>query len=223
MPVRLAVALLVLAAGPSVAAAPPAAAGPASHDLVAAVRALQSWLDGTKTLEARFRQSLVSGALGATTSESGRMYLERPGKLRWDYLDPDRKIALLIGNHTELYLEDDRQLTRGRLTAEQGLFPRLLAGREKVEELFDASLAPGAAPDRGSARLRLTPKGAAGALSEVVLTVRRGDGAIESAEVLDEAGNRTTYLLMGLKRNGKLPDGLFAFEPPPGTEVVDSP
>ena len=214
----------MLAAVPSfAAAAPAAAASPAPPEVAAAVRTLQTWLDGTRTFEARFRQSLVSGALGATTSESGRMYLERPGKLRWDYLDPDRKIALLVGDRTELYLEDDRELTRGRLTAEQGLFPRLLAGRERVDQLFDASAAPGSSPERGAIRLRLTPKGAAGALSEVVLTVRRDDGAIEGAEVLDEAGNRTTYQLMGLKRNGKLPDGLFAFEPPPGTEIVESP
>ena len=65
---------------------------------------LQAWLDGTSTLDMRFRQSLVSSALGTTANESGRMYLECPGKLRWDYLDPEKKVALLLGERTALYL-----------------------------------------------------------------------------------------------------------------------
>ena len=55
----------------------------------------QAWLSGTSTLDVRFRQNLVSAALGTTATESGRLYLERPGKLRWDYLDPERKVALV--------------------------------------------------------------------------------------------------------------------------------
>ena len=41
------------------------------------VAGLQAWLDGTSTLDMRFRQSLVSGALGTTATERGRLYLER--------------------------------------------------------------------------------------------------------------------------------------------------
>lgn len=211
---RLAAFALALAfAGPGAAAPPP--------QLAEVVRGLQSWLDGTKTFEARFRQSLVSGALGATTIESGRLYLERPGKLRWDYLDPEHKIALLLGRRTELYLEEDRQLTRGVLADEEGIFPKLLAGDGRVAELFVAAIVPASETAREGIALKLTPQGRPGVVSEVVLTLHRGDFAIESADVLDEMGNRTTYAFFSSKRNGKLPDGIFAFEPPPGTEVVE--
>jgi len=212
---RLAVAVVLgtVAAGPG-SAAP--AAGTAE-----VVRGLQAWLDGTRTLESRFRQSLVSGVLGASTIETGRLYLERPGKLRWDYLDPERKVALLIGRRTELYLDDERQLTRGVLSEEEGAFPKLLAGDGRLADLFVATLV--AAPQGPGIRLKLTPKGEAGALSEVVLTLHPGDFAIEAADVLDELGNRTTYGFYGMKRNAKLPTGIFAFEPPAGTEIVAAP
>jgi outer membrane lipoprotein carrier protein len=183
---------------------------------------LQSWLDGTATLEMRFRQSLISGALGTTASESGRMYLERPGKLRWDYLDPEKKVALLLGDTTALYLEDERLLSRGRLSKEEGLFPRLLAGHDRVDELFAATLvATPATGGKGSYRVRLVPKADRGALTEVTLTLRPPAFSIEGAELLDETGNRTSYTFSNMRRNRGLPDGLFAFEPPPGTEVVD--
>jgi len=199
-------------------------AGAPSPDKSAVVSGLQAWLDGTSTLDMRFRQSLVSGALGTTATESGRMYLERPGKLRWDYLDPEKKIALLLGDRTALYLADDQQLIRGRLTAEQGLFPRLLAGRERLEDLFSATLvATPAAGGGGSFRLRLAPKGDPGAMSVVMLTLRASSFAIESAELVDETGNRTTYAFSEIRRNRGVPTGVFAFEPPPGTEIVDEP
>jgi outer membrane lipoprotein-sorting protein len=71
--------------------------------------------------------------------------------------------------------------------------------------------------------LKLVPRLATGSLTEVTLVLRAPAFAIESAEVLDEMGNRTSYAFSGSKRNGRLPDGIFAFEPPPGTEVVDEP
>jgi len=197
------------------------AADPADEK-AAVVAGLQAWLDGTVTLDMRFRQSLVSGALGTTASETGRIYLERPGKLRWDYLEPEKKIALLLGDRTALYLEEERLMSRGRLSGEQGLFPRLLAGHDRVDALFVASLvATPSTGGRGSYRLRLVPKGEHAAMTEVTLTLRPPEFAIEGAELLDETGNRTTYSFASVRRNRGLPEGLFAFEPPPGTEVVD--
>ena len=197
-------------------------AGAPVAEKAAVVTGLQAWLDGTSTLDLRFRQSLVSRALGTTGSETGRLYLERPGKLRWDYLDPEKKVALLLGDRTALYLEDERQLTRGRLSADQGLFPRLLAGKERIDDLFEATLAATpSAGGHGSYRLTLTAKGDPGAKAEVTLTLRPSSFSIEGAELFDDTGNRTTYEFSDVRRNRRLPEGLFAFEPPPGTEVVD--
>jgi outer membrane lipoprotein carrier protein len=137
-------------------------------------------------------------------------------------LDPEKKIALLLGDRTALYLEDDRQLTRSRLRGDQGMFPRLIAGRDRIDELFTASvIATPSGGGRGSYRLRLVPRGASAALGEVTLTLRPPAYSIEAAELVDEAGNRTTYTFSDMRRNRALPEGLFAFEPPPGTEIVD--
>ncbi|HEX6852909.1 MAG TPA: outer membrane lipoprotein carrier protein LolA [Candidatus Polarisedimenticolaceae bacterium] len=183
---------------------------------VPALAAVESWLKATRTLEGRFEQTLLSGALGTGLTESGRLWIERPGRMRWDYERPERKVALVNGEHTALYLEAEQQWIRGRLGEESELLPALLAGNKPMSELFTAS-------DAGAGRLRLRPREAnAGALEEILLVFRRDTGAIEGAEILDAAGNRTAYRFEGWKRNRKLPDGVFAFEPPPGTEFVDA-
>jgi outer membrane lipoprotein-sorting protein len=75
----------------------------------------------------------------------------------------------------------------------------------------------------GSYRLRLAAKGGAGGMAEITLQLRPTDFSIEGAEMLDDTGNLTTYVFHDVRRNRRLPEGLFAFEPPPGTEVLDEP
>ncbi len=187
-----------------------------------AVEELDRWLAGTRDLECRFEQRLVSSALGGDARESGVLRLERPGRLRWDYREPEPKIVLVDGDRTVLYLVEDRQWIRGRLSEEQGVLPLLLAGRGSVADLFVASEAAGDGRD-GRPRVRLVRKGASEGFEEIVLTLRPGDHAIERAEVLDGAGNRVEYRFSGLKRNRGIDPSVFAIEPPPGVEILGEP
>ena len=212
--VLLAAAAAVLAALPGAAAIDPEATVAASG--------LQAWLDGTSTLQASFEQSLVSGALGSGLTEKGKIWLERPGRLRWDYTSPDPKIAIVLDDKTFLYLPEDKQYIRGKLGAEQAALPELLASRGRLADLFDASLDPSLPGDpKGSVRLKLVPKRGSGSVARAVLVLDGRRFAILGAEVLDAAGNHMAYRFGDWHRNAPIPPGLFAFEPPPGTEVVD--
>ena len=186
-----------------------------------AVRGLQTWLDGTRTLEGRFRQSLLSAALGAGVEERGRILIAKPGHLRWDYLDPERKTAIVDGDRTLLYLPEDRQLIRGRISREHAILPDLLAGGGRVSDLFEVSSA-GTEGAGAGVKLRLRPRAGDGTIEEATLGLDARTFAIVEAEVLDAAGNRMLFRFEGWKRNGRIPEGTFAFEPPAGTEIVDS-
>lgn len=191
------------------------AADPSPKELLEKV---QAWIDGTRDLEARFEQTLESGALGSGTKESGKIFVKRPGRIRWEYTDPEPKVALLLGDRTLLYLPEDRQLLRGKLEEDQGLLAQVLAGRGRLAELFEAGPAP---RSEGADRLRLVPRGKGEGVAEVVLTVRPPGFAIEEAEVLDGMGNRTSYRFRSVRRNRGLRDTLFQLEPPPGTSIVE--
>ena len=177
---------------------------------------LQRWLDGTRQLQCNFVQELLSGALGSGLKESGRLYIARPGRMRWDYLEPERKVALIDGQRTSLYVEEDRELVHGRLDGEGELLPALLVGEGRLAGLFDAELL---AASRAGVELRLVPLRPGEVVEEVILTLDPGDYAIRSAEVLDPAGNRMRYSFSELRRNRGLPPDVFRFEPPAGTLI----
>jgi outer membrane lipoprotein carrier protein len=194
----------------------------ASRELDAAgvAQRLQTWLDGTSDLEASFEQTLASGALGVGLAESGRLYLWRPGRMRWDYLEPERKIALVDGESTWLYLEEDSQLWEGRLE-DDALLATLLAGARPLETVFESALlATPRRGGRGAYRLQLVPRSDEESFQHVVLTLRPPEFAIEAADVLDAAGNLMQYRFADLRRNAGLSKTVFHFEPPPGTELV---
>lgn len=199
------------AAGATLLAALAASPAPAG-----ALDGLQRWLDGTAVLEARFRQELVSHALGAGAEESGRLYLERPGRMRWDYLDPERKVAIVIGDLARLYVEEDAQLWEGPLDPSERILPELLTSERSLDDLFEARVL---APDR----LTLVPRSRSGDYEEITVELHPADSAIRSVEVLDAAGNRVRYEFSEVRRNAGLPPGVFEFEPPPGTEIVARP
>lgn len=211
---RSCIALVLLCA----ALAAPAAT---STDVTAVLSRVQGWLDGTRDLQARFEQTLVSGALGAGTRETGRLYLARPGRMRWEYAAPDAKVALLDGDRTLLYLPGDRQMLRGRLTAETSPLPALLAGSARLASVFEARLVGPVAGTRGAVALRLLPRRPSDGFEEVTLHVRAADGSIVGAEVVDGAGNRMLYRFSSMRRNGGVSSSVFRFVPPKGTEIID--
>jgi outer membrane lipoprotein-sorting protein len=92
--------------------------------------------------------------------------------------------------------------------------PVLLAGSKPLAEVFEASVENG--------RLVLVPRQTSSDVGRIVVTLRAPSFAIESADVLDAAGNHMRYAFAGMQRNAGLPRGVFSFDPPPGTEISGS-
>jgi outer membrane lipoprotein carrier protein len=189
-----------------------------AEDAGPALLGLQRWLDGTKDLQAKFEQTLVSSALGAGPRESGRVYLRRPGRMRWEYTKPETKIAVLVDDRTELYLAEERRLHRAQLGADDAPLAAVLAGTQPLGSVFEASHLP---TEGGRVRLKLVPKSESSGVQEIVLALDPSSFAVLGIEVLDQGGNRMAYAFSGLRRNLGIGDAVFRFTPPKGTEVVE--
>lgn len=196
------------------------AAAPDAGEILAR---FQHWLDTTRTLDCRFEQRLVSESLGAAVRETGRLRLERPGRMRWDYDDPDPKVALVRGDRTLLYLPEERQLVVGRLSDVEGILPALLAGNRPLRDLFHASVVERGDGERGGGwTLRLAPRRASAGVRAVLLALHPRDHGVVAAEVVDSSGGRTEYIFRRVRRNRAMDPEVFEFTPPEGTEVVES-
>lgn len=181
---------------------------------------LQAWLDGTRDLECRFEQTLLSGAFGAGVREVGRLYVKRPGKMRWEYTRPDPKVAVLNDDTAALYLPEDRQLIRGDDAWSASPLLVLLSGEGRVADVFDVEPASNGPESGKPGRLRLVPRQEGQGFVEVIVTLAEPDFSIAEAEVLDEAGNRMHYLFRSVRRNRGVSDDRFVLDPPAGTEIL---
>ncbi|HKE19051.1 MAG TPA: outer membrane lipoprotein carrier protein LolA, partial [Kofleriaceae bacterium] len=70
--------------------AQPPAPGPAAGSSAEAeklVDRVQKFYQATPQFTAKFRQTTVLGAFGKTQTNDGRVYLKKPGRMRWDYVN----------------------------------------------------------------------------------------------------------------------------------------
>src|SRR6185295_5945228 len=86
-------------------------------------------------LTARFVQTYRSGMLAQEVVEKGVVSLKRPGRMLWEYRDPERKTFYF-------YVPADRQVIVRDQAGQRGLPALLLSGRDDLLEEFDATLEP---------------------------------------------------------------------------------
>ena len=159
---RLATVLLVVL--------PAAAANPAP-DVQAIAQAVDSHYNHLQTLQTEFTES-YRGA-GIERTESGSLWLKKPGKMRWEYRSPKEKLFLSDGKDAWFYLPGDRQVRRTSVKKLDDLRSPLgfLLGKTRLEkELNGLAAAPDVAPlTAGNTVLRGVPRAMADRISQVVI------------------------------------------------------
>ena len=72
--------------------------------------ALQRKYDAIKDFSASFMQTYEGGVLRRKASESGTVYVKKPGRMRWDYTAPEKKLFVSDGHTMFLYFPADKQV-----------------------------------------------------------------------------------------------------------------
>ena len=168
-------------------------------------------------LTARFVQTYRSGLMQRQVVESGLLSIKRPGRMRWEYLKPEKKLFVADGKTFYFYVPADRQVIVTRPGGERGIPALLLAGRGSILSEFKVALESKALP--GMRRLRLTPRKADPEVETVFVEVDERD-RVRAIEVLDPQGNQSRFVFEDIRENVGLRDGLFQFRIPRGVEVV---
>jgi outer membrane lipoprotein carrier protein len=172
-------------------------------------------------LAANFVQIYV-GADGRLRRESGRLLLKRPGKARWEYIEPERKIFISDGKHVYFYVFGERRATKASIRESgdlQLLFSFLLGPIQTEQHFSRIELLP-----RGSSGdflLRAVPRRPAEGFREVIAQIDPASLEIRRLTVLERNGVRMDFLLSDLRENFVAPDSEFKFAPPPGVQIVE--
>jgi outer membrane lipoprotein carrier protein len=171
----------------------------------------------THDLVARFTQSYRSGLLGRELVERGVLYIKRPGRMRWEYQEPEKKLFVSDGETFYFYVPEDHQVIVQEQDEQRSLAARLLSGHGGLLEEFEASLDEPL--EEGVLRVRLVPRHADAELERAFVDVEP-TGVVRSILLEDLQGNRTLFRFEDIRENTGLPDRLFRFEIPSGVEVI---
>jgi outer membrane lipoprotein carrier protein len=195
-----------------------AASTPEVHSIAQAV---DDHYNHLKTLQAEFTE--IYRGMGTERSESGTLWLKKPGKMRWEYRSPTEKLFLSDGKDTWFYLPADRQVRRTPVKQLDDLRSPLafLLGKAKLEkELEGLSIAPDVSPlESGNLVLRGVPKALADRVSQVTLEITP-EHRISRITVEEADGSQTEYRLSEQKENTAVGDERFQFVPPAGVEIM---
>jgi outer membrane lipoprotein carrier protein len=185
------------------------------------VRKLQARYDATKDFTADFTQTVEAATLGQPLQSTGLVFFKRPGRMRWEFVAPEKQTIVADGKTLWVYQPESHQVLKAPFRAAfQSATPlSFLLGVGELARDFDATLVA-AKPD--AIRLKLVPKHEH-EIGVLVLDVSPKTYDILAAEVTDPLGNVTRLKFSNMKRDVGLDDAKFTFRAPPGTDVVESP
>ncbi|HMA00152.1 MAG TPA: outer membrane lipoprotein chaperone LolA [Steroidobacteraceae bacterium] len=177
---------------------------------------VEKYLSGLATWSADFTQTIDDGHGKVLRSASGKLYLERPGKFRWDYVEPSEQLVLADGKRIWFYDKDLEQANVRDMDSTLASTPAsLLSGGASVSTQFDIKALP---PAGGLQWFQLIPKRADTDFQLVRIGFDKGE--LASMFLADKLGQVTQLIFTHPTRNAKLPADLFSFTPPPGVDVI---
>jgi outer membrane lipoprotein carrier protein len=187
--------------------------------------AAQSFLDGLekqyagRTFSATFTQTSVMTALDISETASGRAWFSHPGKMKWQYLEPERHDIITNGATLWIYRPDENQVMRGDASQffASGAGGAFLSDISQLRDNFTVTVyestdqwvelqldAPPDNPDIQIIRIQAT----------------RNDFQIQTVTTVNTVGDVTRFELADIQFL-QLPDDWFEFTVPPGTSVID--
>jgi outer membrane lipoprotein carrier protein len=188
--------------------------------LTAISRAVDEHYNHLKSFRSAFTETYVGP--GVSRSESGTVWLKKPGRMRWEYHQPKEKLFLTDSQNAYFYVPGERQARRTPLSKIDDIRSplRYLLGKTKLEKELDAlSVAPDVAPvQAGDTVLRGVPKGMKDRVSDVWLEITPAHQIVRIV-VHGVDGTTTDFRFTQLEENIPVQDSFFRLQLPPGVQI----
>lgn len=185
---------------------------------------LSTFLRTTQQGQATFTQIVTAPKKdGETTprskTSSGTFEFQRPSRFRFQYTQPFAQTIVADGQTLWLFDADLNQATARRQQEVLGNTPAALIAAAPdlrgLHSVFTLSNAPDA---DGQQWVQALPKGKDGQLQSILLGFKQGQ--LTTLEMLDSFGQRSVLRFGPMNLQPGFATGHFAFQPPPGVDVV---
>ena len=199
------------------------------QDVRDAVKQLQARYEKMKDMQADFSQKTKIEGFERPVTSAGKVYIKKPGRLRWDYLDPASEQIYVNQDDVKVYVPEHKQVLIGRLTqmaASQAPL-ELLQGAAKLDESFNVEPTGKERGPGGVPLITLIPKVKESVssqnLQKIVVEVFPRSYFIRMVVLHEISGNVAIFEFSNLKPNNGLGNEIFDFKIPPDAEVVKAP
>jgi len=197
------------------------------------VTLVQTFYDQTKTLQASFEQTRYTRLYDRYDRARGTVVFKKPGKMRWDYAQPNGQVFVSDGTKLLIYQPPEEGEKRGQLIErklDQDQLPSafsFLTGQGDLEKDFEVRLLDHDNETFADGHvLQLIPRKPTPNYEQLVFYVRtlgtdgKRAGIVQRVLIIDAAGNRNRFDFSKFKFDRDVPDKRFDYRPPKGTERV---
>jgi len=191
------------------------AADPTLDKTVGAIEAFYAKIGDFK---ADFQQEVKRAHIARPLKKSGYVYFSKPGKMRWDYTQPDKVYYVSDGDVLWSYEVATKQAIKMGIK-DSDLYDSLkfLFGQGDLRASFDAKLGPS---KDGLQALVLVPRAGQQNYKSLTLWVKLDTGEVARTELVDPLDNISTITFSGASYGKLKPEG-FQFKPPKGATIQD--
>jgi len=190
------------------------------------IQNIQTAYEHTTDWKAEFEQVTKIEGFDSPISSRGTVYIKKPGKLRWDYLEPNRHQILVNEQKIWIYTPEQKQVIVSPFAeiSDSQLPLHLLSGVGRMDRDFTVQWTDPTRPrPQGLPALTLIPKDPNTGLTKLLMDVDPGTYFITRLTLFEANGNQSRFQFTRIRNDTGLKDRFFVFTPPADVVVVESP
>jgi outer membrane lipoprotein carrier protein len=176
-------------------------------------------LDNIHTMQANFSQYHIdSNGKMIGTKTCGKMSLLRPGKFRWEIIEPNKQLILIKDNYYSIYDVDLEQLIKHKVNYRNLSNPILLLSSpaKTLKEFFTITKIVISDQENW---FKLIPKTSDSNYRWVKMHF--SGRILDKIQIMDNLGQRSIVDFSELIFNIPLTSNIFTFIPPPNTDILE--
>ncbi len=193
---------------------------PAQTSISESLRKVENRYNNIRTLQLDFEQTISFTAQpSAKRTESGVLFLRKPGRMRWEYRKPAEKLFLSDGKDVYYYSAAAHRVEKSKIKETDDMRAPLafLIGRLDFQRDFREYHIRQEGPNRWVTAI---PKSTKAPYKEVQFLLL-SDSRIAQLRVLGHDQSIMDFRFSSEVLNPPIPDTLFLFQAPKGAEFVE--